>query len=542
MPSESTKKKLKAFQFVSGNPSTSALPVALEVNKENHLPIEMSGKQNVIVREVQGASVSADSDENTTLNKSNIPSTPMNQVRLPLQHLLANVGPKIVEPTLSPHLQGVGWKQPTPPQVTGVPGKTPRIARKRARSSSPPGSIEAGQKIKTPRQDPAAEVWSRFRGDAKLNDSTIRASQDGLEALMLISSPRSSETAGSVGGLRRYNSCGLQFPKSLKRRKLVNPGGSVGNVVVEEDESETDCKPQQRISKIGQFLQAAHRMKIQQQQLATEEADASRSTPPQITEDQTSQPKFEGESPLRYRGLETDLRQVSKVDFALPAVREESKDGECQQQLMAEDELQPDSIGQHSPQQHGESRQCRNDSAPLEPNMSCVPGVKNLDPTSDHEFSDMEFDEDDLDEFLKPVPVPPVRNQAHTDQLVSHANCTQHSVECIRPTHYTDCNDEQIGGSGAALVRQADDHAEDEFGDDFSDDAWDQVAASIVMSPQKPLLDTSLVKSRTQGDAHVVIDDRGGDIDEFGTDDFDEADFLKAEALCKGTNVCPALP
>src|ERR1700753_2282469 len=126
------------------------------------------------------------------------PSTPLNTTsRLPLTHLIGQAPLKTTEnPT---HQEELLWKQSTPgSQIT--PGRK----RKRARSSSPPSV--GNKNFKTPKPDPASEVWSRY--NANINDSALRASQSGLEKLLIESSPRSSETAGSVGGLRRYHSCG----------------------------------------------------------------------------------------------------------------------------------------------------------------------------------------------------------------------------------------------------------------------------------------------------------------------------------------------
>jgi hypothetical protein len=506
MPSETTKRKLKAFQFIDGAPEGS--PTAVEHDKENEAPQNKSKQPNVVVTPAMDGQMNNDPNENALARKNDIPSTPVNQVRLPLQHLLANVGPKILQPTLSPHLQGVGWKQPTPPQGRNTPGKTPRRSKKRARSSSPPGSNEAAhQKYKTPKQDPAAEVWSRFRGDAKLNDSAMRASQDGIEALILNSSPRSSETVGNVGGLRRYNSCGLQFPTSRKKRKIMNPGGSVGNII-EEEETEVESRPHPRISKIGQLLQAADRLKAQQQEQESpiEEAGSSISSPPPVADEQVEEARDDGESPLRHRGTTVENHNV------------------------IDDEIQHDSMPQGDRFEHQvpQYKQLQDEVV-----VKNVEGEEEVAVTSDHEFSDMDFDEDDLDDILDPAAtsqqIEPSGGEATPEQpcpvQAAEFDTTVVQKECLPP----------ITLAPISVLRD-DEFGDNEFADyDFSDDAWDQVAASITVPQQQSdgLQPTTIVPENMPQESTAATRD------EFDADDFDDDDFLKAEALSKGNDVCP---
>jgi DNA replication ATP-dependent helicase/nuclease Dna2 len=199
MISSTSKRNLKASQFIQGAPEP-----ALEEAKENMPP-------------------PGDTVELLQLSAlpKQPPSTPLHTTpRLPLTHLIGQQGLVLTEDLAQHDEPRLQWKQSTPGSQN-----TPARKRKRARSSSPP---TAGNKqFKTPKPDPASEVWSRY--NANLNDSAIKASQSGLERLLIESSPRSSETAGSVGGLRRYNSCGYQWPASKKKRKKQRTGADSYN-------------------------------------------------------------------------------------------------------------------------------------------------------------------------------------------------------------------------------------------------------------------------------------------------------------------------
>jgi hypothetical protein len=173
------------------------------------------------------------------------PSTPLNTTsRLPLTHLIGQAPLKTTEnPT---HQEELLWKQSTPgSQIT--PGRK----RKRARSSSPPSV--GNKNFKTPKPDPASEVWSRY--NANINDYALRASQSGLEKLLIESSPRSSETAGSVGGLRRYNSCGYEWPMSKKKKQKIKPVHTTLSHQLEEDK---DGLPS--VSKVSLLLEEVQRI------------------------------------------------------------------------------------------------------------------------------------------------------------------------------------------------------------------------------------------------------------------------------------------
>ena len=141
--------------------------------------------------------------------------------RLPLAELVGNVDDSsrhVVKEVVSPEEQ-LCWRGSQ--QVnTPLPRK-----RKRAQSSSPvapsPDDDDQGQpqdarQLTTPQANPATELWNQYT-----NNKGTPSGHKNIAFAHLISeaSPRSSATAGSVSGLRRWASCGVEFPASTKKRR-----------------------------------------------------------------------------------------------------------------------------------------------------------------------------------------------------------------------------------------------------------------------------------------------------------------------------------
>jgi hypothetical protein len=293
--------RLKAFQFVEGVPEcpqyTQDDKDYME-NKENTNPqSHLSSKE----RPLEPACASQpDNNSPMASAKPAPPSTPDNNSRyLPLNHLLG-VGPTAGLFQKPADQEEVQWRQGTP--HSSHPVATPAKRKKRARSSSPPSASVPQpnpSQFKTPKQDPAGEVWSRFRGDGHATESAIRASQSGVETLLVHSSPRSSEVAGNVGGLRRYTSCGTKFPTSNKRRKLENDRG----VSLQAPIAEEPACHLPKTSKIRALLEL---QESERQQLLHSHKDSpierapSSSSPFPAAAKYPSQP-IEAESPLHAR-------------------------------------------------------------------------------------------------------------------------------------------------------------------------------------------------------------------------------------------------
>jgi hypothetical protein len=95
----------------------------------------------------------------------------------------------------------------------------------------------------------------------------LKASQSGLEKLLLVdSSPRSAATAGSVGGLRRYSSCGYQWPTSRKKRKQNRP--TLSAYIPELEAVDVSGH---RTSKVSLLLEEATRLKETERQMLDDE-------------------------------------------------------------------------------------------------------------------------------------------------------------------------------------------------------------------------------------------------------------------------------
>ncbi|KAL1791820.1 hypothetical protein ACET3X_009571 [Alternaria dauci] len=226
MPSTQTRTKLKAFQFVEGTPTADSLPNRRDADKENRpaalgkTPKPMGTPKNN--RAVKDVAAPIKTPKLPTISDCPPPSTPAT-TRLPLADLVGNVDDSsrhAPQPDASPEEQLI-WRGS---QAINTP--FPRKNKKRARSSSPvaPSQEEhrldpTRQDITTPQADPAMELWSRYtsnKGTPSANKSVAFAH------LINESSPRSQAAAGSISGLRRWASCGVEFPASHRKRRRTH--------------------------------------------------------------------------------------------------------------------------------------------------------------------------------------------------------------------------------------------------------------------------------------------------------------------------------
>ncbi|KAF1814261.1 hypothetical protein P152DRAFT_265647 [Eremomyces bilateralis CBS 781.70] len=248
-PASQTKRKLKNFQFIPGGPAGEAgLPE--DADKENMNPSDdppKRGKVDYTKRtrldepvehpvDRQPAAVTRISSQP---NNALFPSTPV--PRLPLSDLVGQDGDDdLTEDRDDSPEEHVQWKHHTPARSRG---------KKRARSSSPLSShLDTIQEhssfdmqrlshtLKTPQADPAADLLSRYGINL---ESMVTPDTAGnvahAEAPHPGSSPRSSSQGGNVNGLRRWLSCGNQFPESRspKRRRVADPSRDVLDRLVE---------------------------------------------------------------------------------------------------------------------------------------------------------------------------------------------------------------------------------------------------------------------------------------------------------------------
>jgi DNA replication ATP-dependent helicase Dna2 len=225
MPGTQTRTKLKAFQFIEGKPSVNSADN--NADKENwHQRLE--APKQTPVKPMHQMSVEC-------ANSGLPPSTPA--TRLPLADLIGNPDEKLISTSKDTPEEHVLWQHNQTP-TSSRPAITPARKRKRARSSSPassqnePANFSTAkepfdvqglqQSLRTPQADPAADLWIRY---ASANDGTDSNNKSITFAhLLRDSSPGSSATKGSISGLRRWASCGVEWPVSAtksKRRRII---------------------------------------------------------------------------------------------------------------------------------------------------------------------------------------------------------------------------------------------------------------------------------------------------------------------------------
>ncbi|CAI6246025.1 unnamed protein product [Periconia digitata] len=203
LPSSQTRAKLNKFQFVP------SLSVPDHNMSKTDTPVDSTAKNTARTPDPKTAS----------LKIGPPPSTPA--TRLPLAELIGNVDHSDRynrNHAVSPEEQ-LCWRG-SQPVHTPLPRK-----QKRARSSSPVAPSQDDQRpqepplreLRTPQADPVLELWNRY---TNTRDTPSRRNV-AFAHLISEASPRSSATAGSVSGLRRWASCGLEFPTSTRKKRKV---------------------------------------------------------------------------------------------------------------------------------------------------------------------------------------------------------------------------------------------------------------------------------------------------------------------------------
>ncbi|KAF2762011.1 hypothetical protein EJ05DRAFT_194274 [Pseudovirgaria hyperparasitica] len=254
-PSKRTKSKLKAFQFIDGAPPA-------EEEKENQCGTPDKQRQR--------SCETLHNDklhENVSMTVSPLappPSTPA--TRLPLALLVGNSDDYLRKGPIDDSPEDlVYWHHNVSPRSSMANVITPAQLRgkKRARSSSPVTSSQQDKSgflcdrdplkpipihatLTTPQADPAADLWNKYSLNGEGSLKTPASKIDTIFShLINESSPRSSATAGSVGGLRRWASCGVAWPTSKsKRRRLAGTfRSSKGDSVVENESGMNESKP-----------------------------------------------------------------------------------------------------------------------------------------------------------------------------------------------------------------------------------------------------------------------------------------------------------
>lgn len=255
--SNQNKPKAKAFQFVEGHPSKLQSAGSADKEKEN---VNNKSPNRDVSDKVQ-------MDDSVPTSKMCPPSTPA--TRLPLADLIGNAEEsskrrKLNAITPEEHVSWQHSVSPGGPQ----PLVTPSRKRKRARSSSPPSSQRESsnffpangeaqlppQLLRTPQADPAADLWTRYTSNAGGLDTATGAKEALFAHLIKEVSARSTTDAGSVGGLRRWASCGVEWPTSASGKKRPR----LSKIVEKQshmEQPEEGAEGGNKRSKVDQLLQ-----------------------------------------------------------------------------------------------------------------------------------------------------------------------------------------------------------------------------------------------------------------------------------------------
>jgi hypothetical protein len=260
-------------------------------------------------------------------------------MRLPLADLIGNAEDALRRPTPQEEspVEEIGWIA-----NSSHPDLTPRQRRRRPQSSSPvnssqnddsdlPDSKLPQSALKTPRADPAAELWTRYATARNPDETPIEKRIPSLAHLMNDSSPRSAPRTpgGSVGGLRRWASCGLEFPSSRIKRRRVN--GIFRDNSIPQDPSV--AKP---LSRVGMLVEKV------QESLAHKDIPSSSSPLPDkgdfptihepMSDHQRSQPTS-ARSSQQY-SYQNDDAEFDDTDITLDAIAEIQETGTTQNNTM----------------------------------------------------------------------------------------------------------------------------------------------------------------------------------------------------------------
>ena len=291
--SSQSKNKQRASEF-SGNRADQ------EADKEN------VGSNCSLSRDFAGEhEVTLHSSQHRHSQKKECPQTPANKISL--ADLVGNTEDAFncAPADITPEDQ-VFWQHgPRSSDPTSSLHSMPR-GKKRARSSSPATSSQPeksnhfpAQKepldlqklqysLKTPQNDPATDLWTRYA-----TASFARSNGDGASlapvpafAHLITSSPQTPSTTNSKdGGLRRSISCGIEWPASKTKRRKLDPGQPYGRMgdIFASSKKEILALENPTVSRVSLLVEKIQESLSRKQ--ATEMAGPSSSSPlPERTE------------------------------------------------------------------------------------------------------------------------------------------------------------------------------------------------------------------------------------------------------------------
>ena len=326
---------IKSFHFIEGKPTR---PKADD--KENahaHAHERLSPTKSPIARRASNDAVNEDSEPKPP------PSTP--GTRLPLADLLGdNEEGKGFQsrPNVSPQDQ-ISWVPSKSPSSSRTKQTPTTKGKKRAHSSSPPTASQrsaikrAKQKaaldlkelkssLRTTQADTTADLWNRYNGGLN-KDTPLGQRLTSLASGLGSSSPYTSEDrAGNVSGLRRWTSCGMEFPASKpKRQKIQHTRDvtSMGQVFHEAStKAPTVAKGSSKSIRIGSLLdKISENLEVSRAIAEEEQAPSSSSPLPERPED------FDRQSISPLRAPELAKANSSSTKRSNNLLRSDYKDG-----------------------------------------------------------------------------------------------------------------------------------------------------------------------------------------------------------------------
>lgn len=283
----------KAFQFIPGRPSSRHLNH--DEDKENNVPINQ--------KEPSPVKINSNTIKQPSSPSKPTPSTPA--TRLPLIDLIGDTEQHHTQHTatdISPE-ERIKWHTALSPRSLNA-RTTPASRKKRPRSSSPPSTSqrspskkskpaldlgELKKTLRTPQVDPSADLWNRYT----TNSGKEAAQGQPISMLNLIasSSPHVvGDQVGNVGGLRRWTSCGVEFPSSKAKRRRTQHSTSMMQVTTDSVEIpqviDEEDSPFEKPHKLGNLLERMQKsLRPDSEACADPQAPSSSSPLPDRQED-----------------------------------------------------------------------------------------------------------------------------------------------------------------------------------------------------------------------------------------------------------------
>ena len=235
--------------------------------------------------------------------------------------------------------------------------------------------------LKTPHADPAADLWSRYATASNTEETPTGVKLPSFAHLLNDSSPHSlpRTPGGSVGGLRRWASCGIEWPASKsKRRKTNGVFRDQPETVLESKESAKEHL--ERVSRVGFLVE-------QMQATLAQPTDKLRPDGPSSS------------SPLPDKGVFGDGPLLSPTNRPPQVLASARRLGSTEADSSSSaDKAQDEFYEQGESSEFADDTLLPNDSASQK--FVTAPMIPNQLETIDEDFGDLDFDEfddDDLD-------------------------------------------------------------------------------------------------------------------------------------------------